>query len=554
MEKASMSGRRDYGVFLLNLVVIIILVFLTNVPLLYGYLTQHPHLKFMGLVAGVRDTNFYFMMMNQGDGWRPFLKNYFATGEGNIIYHGFFWFVLGKIRSIIGAGNLAVFHGARIAVTILFVPVAYWFVSKFLDSKAERAAALAMLSFGAGAGWLYVIVRGRAGLAAFAPADLGTPEASSFFTLMTFPHIALSLVLIVACLGLAMASISERNMWLAVFGGLCGMVLGFVHAVNLVVIFVVLGTFAIASIAISKDRSSIRPIIIFGGLSIWPIAYYLYLMLAKSDVLPQAPVRSPAPLAYLIGFAPLIILGLVRIFALIGKRTLPRSDLFLLCWTVSNFLLLYSYPLLQQEGRVVLGLQAPLVVLSTRAIFGTIIPSIESARGGVEQHRGRLRAAFVAVLIVAFTFPSTAVIVADRVSRLRDHPEVFSLTSDEYGALEFLRDAPGGGVVLSSNWIGNYLPRLTNKRSWLGLYDLPSHDSRLSLAKRFFAAETPSPARYDFLKKNTIGYIYYGPDERELGGFDPNRTPFLRRIFHNDSVDLYRFEPGDMSNKEPHAL
>ena len=51
-------------------------------------------------------------------------------------------------------------------------------------------------------------------------------------------------------------------------------------------------------------------------------------------------------------------------------------------------MLLYSYPLLLQEARTVLGLQLPLVILSSRAIFATILPWIEPEEGTCDDSRG----------------------------------------------------------------------------------------------------------------------------------------------------------------------
>lgn len=545
-----MSNRNGRGIAVFVLPITLALIVLTNIPLLYGYLNQSPGLKFMGIIAGVRDTNFYFMMMMQGDGWSPVLRNYFATGESNAIYHGFFWFLLGKIGHILRVDGLEVYHGARIAITVLFVPASYWFVSRFLSSIAERVAALIMLSFGAGAGWLPMLLYGRAGAPSFVPADVGTPEVSSLFTLMTFPHLSAALILIALCFAFIEASASEEKMWLAAVGGVCGMALGFIHAVNLVVIYATLALFVPASLIFLKDKRAVRSAAIFGALSVWPMAYYLFLMFTRPELLPQAPVRSPALVSYGVGFAPFIILSLIHLRTLVKRRILPRGDLLLICWAVSNFMLLYSYPLLLQEARTVLGLQLPLVILSSRAIFATILPWIEPEWGKSDRPPKRVLATIAAALIIVFTFPSSFYNIFERVSRLKNYPELFSLRLDEYEALRFLRNTEGEDVVLSGEWIGSYVPRLARKRSWLGQYDLPSRDSRMKLAKEFFSEVMPSSSRYDFLQRNNVGFVYHGRDERECGGFEPDGAPFLQRIFKNDSSDIYRFESGEALKKE----
>ena len=261
-------------------------------------------------------------------------------------------------------------------------------------------------------------------------------------------------------------------------------------------------------------------------------------------------MRSPALVSYGVGFAPFIILSLIHLRTLVKRRILPRGDLFLICWAVSNFMLLYSYPLLLQEARTVLGLQLPLVILSSRAIFATILPWIEPEWGKSDRPPKRVLATIAAALIIVFTFPSSFYNIFERVSRLKNYPELFSLRLDEYEALRFLRNTEEEDVVLSGEWIGSYVPRLAHKRSWLGQYDLPSRDSRMKLAKEFFSEVMPSSSRYDFLQRNNVGFVYHGRDERECGGFEPDGAPFLQRIFKNDSSDIYRFESGEALKKE----
>lgn len=536
-----MSDRPHRGVGLFLPLVTLALLILTNIPLLCGYLKQPPGLKFMGIIAGVRDTNFYFMMMQQADGWSPILRNYFAPGEPDTIYHGFFWFFLGKIQTALGLGEVTAYHAARTAATILFVPAAYYLICRFLRSAAERMVALVLLSFGAGAGWIWLLRYYRTGNISFVPVDIGTPEASSFFTLMTFPHLSFALVLIVLCVALFEDSVSKQKTRPALAAGGCGLALGFIHAVNLVIICAALAVFSLASLAFLKQRQPLRSTIVFGAVSVWPIVYYGVLMLTQSELLPHLPVRSPAPAAYAAGFAPYILLSAIRVGALVRSRTLPREDLFLICWAITNALLLYSYPLLSQEGRAVLGLQIPLVLLSVRSLFAHVFPSL----GLIPETRmptRRLPAAAVVAALLVFTIPTTFCNIFERVSRLAEHPESFSLTQSEYEALLFLRDAPGDGVVLSGDWVGNYVPRIARKYSWLGQYDLPSHDKRLEAARTFFAKATTPSSRREILKANNIAFVFYGGDERTLGAFDPDEADFLTRVFARDGTRVYRVE------------
>jgi len=515
------------------------LLALSNVPLLYGWLHHVPGRRFMGIAAGVRDSNFYFMMMEQADDWKLLLQNKFAGGELDRIYHGFFWALLGRAAHVFGLSHVAAFHAARAAAIFLFVPVAWYFIGRFVESTRERIAGLLMICFGAGAGWIQMITYYRTGSMPFAPADIATPEATSFFTHMSFPHLALALILIAACFALIEKAVSGDKLAPAFGAGVCGLVLGFIHVVNLVVVMAALAVYAGISFVGGKHSRPLRVSIVFGAVAIWPVIYYLRLSLLYPALLPQVPVRSPGVATYLVGFAPLLILSLAYIIFLLKSRLLRSGDLMLICWTATNFVLLYSYPLLQQEARAVLGLQLPLAVLATRGIFQAVLPALGFEWTDSEKKR-KAAAFLLAGLLVTFTFPSTFCNIIDRISRLKTHPEAFSLTEDEYEALRFLKGETGEGVVLSGDVVGNYIPGMTGKPAWLGQYDHPTHDARYRSAHRVFTGTTSDSDRENFLRAGGIGFIFYGREERAMGDFDPDQAPYLESIYKNDSVSIYR--------------
>jgi hypothetical protein len=191
----------------------------------------------------------------------------------------------------------------------------------------------------------------------------------------------------------------------------------------------------------------------------------------------------------------------------------------------------------------VLGLQLPLAVLSARAIFEVVLPI-----AGIQFNKSMRKTTAgvaLAALIVLFTFPSSFCNILERVSRLRQYPEAFSLAEDEYDALRFLQNEKGKGIVLSGDVVGNYIPGMTGKNSWLGQYDLPSHDSRYRMAKIFFVETTPLVERSNFLKNSGIGFVFYGWEERAMGMFNPASVPYLERIFQNQSVAIFRLKESE---------
>ena len=56
-----------------------------------------------------------------------------------------------------------------------------------------------------------------------------------------------------------------------------------------------------------------------------------------------------------------------------------------------------------------------------------------------------------------------------------------------------------------------------------------------------FFQDYSSPERREFLEKNNIGYIFWGPEERVLtDNFNPDQEDFLQKVYGNGSVAVYR--------------
>jgi hypothetical protein len=494
----------------------------------------------MGIFAGVRDANVYFMMMVQGTAQSPIIENYFRPGEPNAIYHGLFWFCLGKLSYWLHIPNLAAYHACRIAATVMFVPLLYGGTRRFLNSTAERMTALLLVCFGAGAGWLMMIPYHHQYNLPFLPADAGTPEASAFYSLMAFPHTAISLNLILLCMVFAWDAIDSGKAKPACAAGLCGLILGFINAFQLLVVCLGLMIFLLASTLLRYDKASIRPGIVFGLMSAWPLGYYTFILIARPGALPGAVVRSPTPLAYLVGFAPLVLLSLVRVVFLLRSRSLPKSDLFLFCWIIASSILMYSYPLLTQEARAVLGIQLPLGILSVRSLFLDILPAFRLDWGRQGFGPRRTMAAVIVSAFVIFTLPGSFYNIFDRMARLKNYPESFSLMDDEYEALEYLMGVRGNDIVISGEWVGIYVPRVAHKRAWVGQYDYPSYKERIEFIKKFFAGSTSDVQRYEMLRNHNIRFVFYGNDERKLGGSELSKAPYLVQIFKKGFAEIYQ--------------
>jgi len=57
---------------------------------------------------------------------------------------------------------------------------------------------------------------------------------------------------------------------------------------------------------------------------------------------------------------------------------------------------------------------------------------------------------------------------------------------------------------------------------------------------RFFDPAAPDQERAETLQTFGVGYIFYGPAERELGRYNPAALPWLTQVFSTPQVSIFR--------------
>ena len=118
----------------------------------------------------------------------------------------------------------------------------------------------------------------------------------------------------------------------------------------------------------------------------------------------------------------------------------------------------------------------------------------------------------------------------------------FHMPSKTYKALTFIeKNIPKESNFLSTMMMGNIIPAFTLMRSYVGHTDLTIQAwEKENFSKNFFSMKLSENEAEEFLKNNNIDYIYFGELEKQLGG-NINDYPFLRLIFQNEVVSIYRF-------------
>ena len=109
----------------------------------------------------------------------------------------------------------------------------------------------------------------------------------------------------------------------------------------------------------------------------------------------------------------------------------------------------------------------------------------------------------------------------------------------------YLRDhTPKNTVVLGYVTSGNFIPAYAGNYVYIGHANTPDEDSKEKTAALFFSGKMNQNEGKEFLKRERVSYIYFGPQEKELGKIEDlvGIYPFLTSIYFNPKVVIYKTE------------
>lgn len=525
------------------------------VPYVTGYLSGGQDWEFGGVVMNFEDSHGYLAKMNQGAAGNLTYQIPFTSENHDGAFVGGFFLALGWICALTGLPVTWMWHISRIVFGFTLLLSSYLFIALYLEDVRQRLVAYVLVCFSAGFGWV-VLLTGRFSILGFDLIDFKMPEAHIFFTLVTFPHFAAGATLLLVTFILTLLFHKTRRWRYASLAAAASFLLAIVHPYDLLVAAGTLGLWLLA-IVWRERRLPVREIVglvILGLAALPPLLYYLYIFStnpAFGSWASQSGSPSPHPLHYLIGYGPLLILGLPAMVQ--EARRVDTQRLLPLLWVVVVALLLYAP--LKQQRRMVEGVHVPLSLLAGVGLYGYYLPRLEGSalvRKLVTLRRSayspRRMRSFIVFLAIVLTIPSNLYILASLAATAVMHPYPFFHESAENEAVEWLGiNTRPSDTVLAAYGTGSYIPSRLNHRVFAGYWAETAHfEAKMEMIDRFFQPNTSDPWRRELLKEYAIAYIFYGPREAVLGGFDPSQSPYLSAVFANDLVTIYAVQEQDL--------
>ena len=550
------------------LIVIGIVLVLTSLPVLYAYLSAPADKQYMGIMVNVPDHVQYFSWMREFTAG-VLSANKLTPEPNQPIFFNLLWFGLARIGVILGLpfeqSYRVMFESMRIAGTVLFLLLVYRMCTWFFADVPRRRAAFLIATFTSGFGWVLVVMKYTVTPGELInPLDVFVAEGNTFYSALAFPHF-LGAALYMWTFDLVLRGEARRQLRYAVAAGLFAQFMGWQHAYDLVIVYAVLGVYAL--LLLLRDRRlpwfMLVSIFIVGILSGWPALYSFLLtkldpvwgeVLAQFDnagVFTPPLYRLPVLLGipFLLAIFTVVADGIKSVRArqwiaagqpVADERT-SSNDLFVKAWFLISFVLIYLP--VDFQIHMLNGWQVPIAILATSALFDYIAPFVRRRleRQGKEASLRSIHR-WLTVAIVLLIIPTNLYLWAWRFVDLRRQGYPYYLHNAELDAFKWLeQNVQSDDVVLSSLTTGQYIPMFTGAHAYIAHWaqTLDFFEKREAV-ERFFDEATADVERARILQAHGVDYVLVGPAERALGGFIPERSSLLSEVYRSSLVQVYR--------------
>jgi uncharacterized membrane protein len=527
----------------------LILLAMTSIPCIYGYVTAPEDKWFSGIVENVHDTAQYLSWMRES-GHQLFIENKLTSEPNEAIFLNLHWWIPGRLAAIAGLSLPQVYQIFRLFAVPFLVVTTYAFCALLFEDLTRRRFAFLLSILTSGGGWIWVVKKQFTGEMDF-PRDVHTMLGNAFYTMMSSPHLTFAAALTLLVLFLALQSTRRRQFGFSLGAGLLALFLGLGHVYDLVTVWAVLAVFGLL-LTLRDGWSWARfwSLFVVVLLSTPAPLYYGYVSSDANPIWQQAlaqydnlGVFTPDPIHLF------ILLGLTFLVAWLGFFAGLRSwraqtdlALFIKGWFIVTLGLIYLP--LHFQIMLLTGYQLPMAVLATWGLFDRILPWLQKRLEGGRWRRllnwerlGRWAPALFLLAVI----PTNLYLLAWRVVVLNQHDYPYYLYRDDVAAMRWLDEHTNpDDVVLSSFTIGHYIPGLAGNKAFLSNAVMTMDFNRKrEMVNDFFDSTTSDDERQALSHEYGIRYVLYGEAERAVGGHDPEEPLPFAEVFTSSRVKIY---------------
>lgn len=397
------------------------------------------------------------------------------------------------------------------------------------------------------------------------------------------PHVLFGMAMLAFILWVfAGGFITKKHIGNWVFLGCIGIVLGIVFPPALLFIYgvlLVLTIWEIGEIFLDRAISSsgkkkalttwaiekFSGRFIFGLMSGPTFIYYSLLFtqypwkrLVEFDVLHPTQFSY---MEYFLAVGPVLPLGLLGIVAVLltRKSEMSKKLTIFVVWVVTWLLFMFIFNFIPAQSptrftqmlpHVPLAILTGYLCMQLPLLASSLLKKSELAKNEGLIAIGRILP--IVIILFAFgTMASSFMWQKDFVDhKLRADIPLVPLGADVMYPLKDLTDAmiwlqvntPRSAVVLSGMGTGNLIPVYSGNTAFLGHANTVDSETKEIAVANFYRQTLPLAEEMDFLKTRGIGYIIFGPEERDIaGGVELSSLyPALSKTFENGFVQIFK--------------
>ncbi|HUV42947.1 MAG TPA: hypothetical protein VMY36_03560 [Patescibacteria group bacterium] len=539
-----------------------LLLFLSFFPTLYeafqaNNLGDSRRLMLWGEHNYTYDYNVYLAKMRLGaEGrWTVINKYTSESHRGALLQE--FYLLTGKVGGWLRLTPPITYHLVRILLAVALLLAIYQLIAFFLrDSFQRKIAFLLALFSGAWPRFVYYNQGWHPALFMDWWQEMDVVRRATYVPHYLFGHL-LTIVMLLSLL-------KRKLVWALV----SGLIAGFVHPPSLLIVWGIWGLWILWQIretlitkglvkikdGLFKDdifRDIKRQIVSFIFLVLVtaiPLLYiqritsiYPWKALTDFDRLHPLPFRFEE---YLLALGITFVLGVGGMILVFWRK--KETYLPLVFWVLSAFLaiLIFQQIPFQSEVRFIqVAVHLPLAILATLFL-------VEVSQW-LKKKTGQKVLIWLVLLVLLLSLPGIYSsfkgqigFINQRVAAvlpLVPYPsQVMYPLKGWWQAIVWLgEETKRNEIVLSDVTAGNYIPAYSGNTVYYGHSgETIFFDQKRFVIQRFFNNQMMEDEAFDFLKKNRISYIFFGPQEATLGYFQP--YSFLETVFQNDWVIIFK--------------
>lgn len=482
----------------------IIILLISQLPLILGYTTESENEVFMGIPIHVTDANNHLNWVLQAKEGNVAFANQFTQEDIPALIINPFHLTIGLTAKILSAPTTQIYNLFGIISIILFSFILYFFISYFIKDKNQRLLAFILTLTASGFGMWWKISKAIFGKWVVS-ADLWVTEMNTFQS-FGHPHFIFSTLMILMVFYFSVRALKENSTKQSIYAGLTLFLLTLIHIFDTITITFVLVGWFLYNQYINKKWSwkEFSKLTIIGAITLPAIGYYFWVFFMNSAYKEWNSLNltiTPNLIEVISGF------GLIFFFAAIyiwnkRKELFKKSDpkQFLIIWIVLNFILIYLP--INVQRRFIMGLHIPLSILAAIGIYKYIVPYL--------QKNLKIKKIILYVLIILICSTTTIYLTVSQIEKLHtngssDYSNTKYLTNDEYKALTWLEENTNNNdVIVAPYYLSNYIPAVSGNKVYCGHWaQTINFEERCAEIKDFYQGNFTFEEKYYYYNKET---------------------------------------------------